>query len=189
MWRSRSIKAPKGRTTRPTSDRVREALFSMLEADAHLGGRSEGERVLDLYAGSGALAFEALSRGAKSAVLVEQARDALATIRDNARSLGTEGRITIVHGRVEHAVIAVAGPFDVIVADPPYAHIHTLSFQAVLEATPKLLAASGAFVLEHASSDQAPAVARLTLDRSRRYGDTTLSVYRHAGECVSRPPL
>jgi 16S rRNA (guanine966-N2)-methyltransferase len=158
---------------------VREALFSMLEAYGSLGSGSE--RVLDLYAGSGALAFEALSRGAKSAILVEKDREALATIRDNARSLGAMGHITVVPGRVEHAVIAMAGPFDIIVADPPYAHIHTLPFGAVLEATPTLLAASGTFVLEHASSDHAPNIARLTLDRSRRYGDTTLSVYRHTG--------
>ena len=157
----------------------------MLEANASLG--SSAARVLDLYAGSGALAFEALSRGAKSAMLVEQARDALAAIRDNARTLGAEKRITVVPGRVEHAVATVAGPFDVIVADPPYAHLRTSSFGAILEAIAKLLAASGAFVLEHASSDQAPAVAWLTLDRSRRYGDTTLSVYRHAGECVPSP--
>ena len=77
-WRSRALTAPRGTTTRPTSDRVREALFSMLAADGLI---DEGVRVLDFYAGSGALAFEALSRGASAAVLVESGRDAIASIK------------------------------------------------------------------------------------------------------------
>src|SRR4051794_32741588 len=94
-FRSRSLAAPRGTETRPTSDRVREALFSMLVADGCFGG-DPGPRVLDLYAGSGALAFEALSRGARSAVLVDHSRAALAVLRENARSLGVEDSVTVV---------------------------------------------------------------------------------------------
>src|ERR1700723_2294722 len=90
--RSRAIRAPRGHSTRPTSDRVRESLFGILES----AGRVEGARVLDLYAGTGALALEALSRGAARAVLVESSRDALAVVRGNVASLGMEERARVV---------------------------------------------------------------------------------------------
>src|SRR5882672_8557772 len=96
IWRSRALRAPRGDATRPTSDRVREALFSMLAAD----GLLECARVLDLFAGTGALSFEALSRGAEQAVLVEHAREALAAIKDNARALDAEKRVRVVAARV-----------------------------------------------------------------------------------------
>src|SRR6185295_5984670 len=85
-WRGRRLVAPRGRDTRPTSDRVREALFSIL-------GPLEGERVLDLFAGSGALGLEALSRGAASATLVERAPAALRALRDNVADLGAGAEV------------------------------------------------------------------------------------------------
>src|SRR5689334_16825570 len=121
-WRSRALQAPRGMTTRPTSDRVREALFSMLVSDGLLGDE-DGPRVLDLYSGSGALAFEALSRGASSAVLVEQGRDALAAIRDNARSLEAEGLVRVVAGKVDRVLEKLEGPFGIVFVDPPYADV------------------------------------------------------------------
>ena len=163
-------------TTRPTSDRVREALFSMLIADGHLG-EEDGPRVLDLYAGSGALAFEALSRGASAAVLVEQGRDALAAIRQNARALDAESLVRVVAGKVDRALEKLDGPFGVVFADPPYAEVRTAGFPALLGGAARLLAPGGALVLEHASVDASPAVPGLVLDRSRRHGDTTLSLY------------
>jgi len=178
-WRSRAVAAPKGTATRPTSDRVREALFSMLVADGVLGdGGAATVRVLDLYAGSGALAFEALSRGAASAVLVEQARDAVAVIRANAKALGAEARIELLPMKVDRALERALGSFDLVFADPPYADVRAPAFAAVLSAVGRVVAPGGAFVLEHASSDPSPLVPGLEHDRSREHGDTMLSLYR-----------
>jgi 16S rRNA (guanine966-N2)-methyltransferase len=167
-------------TTRPTSDRVREALFSMLVADGHLGGDDEdapGPRVLDLFAGSGALAFEALSRGAAHAVLVEQGRDAVAAIRANARVLEAERAVTIVAAKVERALDRLDGPFGIVFVDPPYADVRTPAFAPLLGRVAELVTPGGALVLEHASIDPPPEVGGLTIDRSRKHGDTTLSLY------------
>lgn len=176
-WRSRALKAPKGMATRPTSDRVREALFSMLVSDGLLG-EDESPRVLDLYAGSGALAFEALSRGACAAVLVESARDAVAAIRENTVALGAESEVRLFDTKVDRALPKIDGPFGVVFLDPPYADVVTKAFADVLVAAAVLLAPGGALVLEHGSSDEPPAIAGLRLDRSRRYGDTALTLYR-----------
>ena len=112
----RRLQVPAGRDTRPTSDRVREALFSRLEHE----GRLAGARVLDLYAGSGALGLEAASRGASEVVLVESARTAAATIRRNVTTLGLPG-VTVSESTVERWLARDPGtPFDVVLADPPY---------------------------------------------------------------------
>ena len=114
-WRGRKLVAPAGQQTRPTADRTRETLFSMLASRL---GSFEGLRVADLYAGSGALGLEALSRGAGQAVLVENERTALKAIETNAATLGAGGRISI---RAMSAAALPAGePFDIIFADPPY---------------------------------------------------------------------
>ena len=166
-------------TTRPTSDRVREALFSMLVADGHLGDRDgeQGARVLDLFAGSGALAFEALSRGASAAVLVEQGRDAVLASRTNARALEADRLVQIVQGKVERSLDKLAGLFGVIFVDPPYADVREAGFAGLLARAGELLLPGGALVLEHASTDAPPAIAGLALDRSRKHGDTTLTLY------------
>lgn len=181
VFRSRALRAPKGMATRPTSDRVREAIFSMLVAGGLI---EEGRKVLDLYAGSGALGLEAVSRGAAKAILVEQGRDALAAIRDNVRSLDVADRVQIVAGRVERALKelkelrGVEGPFDIVFLDPPYAEVKAPGFVRILEAAAGLLADQGALVLEHASGDVPPVVGLLTLDRTRHYGDTAVSLFR-----------
>src|SRR5689334_18455145 len=133
VFRSRMLTAPRGQQTRPTSDRVREALFSML-ASAGAFSDELGPRVLDLYAGSGALGLEALSRGAQSAVLVESGRPALAAIRDNARALDVEGQVTVIGARVDRALAELEGPFDLVLIDPPYADVRTPDFGAILAA-------------------------------------------------------
>jgi len=177
VHRSRALRAPRGVTTRPTSDRVREALFSILVAGGLIGDELT-PRVLDLYAGSGAISFEALSRGAASAVLVEHARDAVLAIRDNARSLDLEDQITIVSGRVERSLETIKGPFDLVFLDPPYADVKTPNFAKVLAAAGRLLAPEGALVLEHSTQDEPPLIPGLALDRSRKHGDSTLSLFR-----------
>ncbi len=114
-WRGRSIEAPPGMATRPTADRVRETLFSMLTS--RLGSFDE-LRVADLFAGSGALGFEALSRGATMATFVESEARAIATIRSNADRLGASDRIRTLPGSA--LALPRSDAFDLILADPPY---------------------------------------------------------------------
>lgn len=115
-WRGRAIAAPAGEATRPTADRVRETLFSMLVS--RLGSFDE-LRVADLFAGSGALGLEALSRGAASATFVESDAKAAAVIRRNAEKLGAGDRVRVLGGSA--LALARADPFDLIFVDPPYA--------------------------------------------------------------------
>lgn len=154
----------------------------MLVSDGLLGQDTEphetGVRVLDLYAGTGALAFEALSRGASQAVLVEHGRDAVAMIRKNARALGAERDILLFDTKVERALPKIEGRFGVVFLDPPYADVRSPTFAGILDKAGALLLPGAALVLEHASTDEAPGITGLELDRSRRYGDTTLSLYR-----------
>lgn len=159
---------PKG--TRPTSERVREAMFSALEAAVDL----DGAHVLDLYAGSGALGLEALSRGAASATFVESDRKALDVLRRNADTVGLPGAV-VVPGSVETVLADRATePFDVVLADPPYA-LTEPQLATVLDrlATGGWLAGHGVLVLERAARGAEPVLAvGLTVIRSRRYGDT-----------------
>lgn len=169
----RRIEAPRGRHTRPTSDRVREALFSAL---ADVSGLS----VLDLYAGSGALALEALSRGASHAVCVERAAPAIRCVSDNARALGVTDRCRVLALDVSRAkrTLAALGPFDLVLCDPPYAEAaRAAAALEALIATPGILSANARIVIEHAARDSPPALAGTTHERTRRYGDTALSFF------------
>lgn len=192
-WRSRALAAPRGTATRPTSDRVREALFSTLTSDGvfDLEPREpregeDGPRVLDLYAGSGALAFEALSRGASQAVLVEHAREAIAAIRENARALQAEELVHVFPTRVDRATSKIEGPFELVFVDPPYMDVRAAGFVEILAGAANLVARGATLVLEHASKDPPPAVPGLDLHRSRRYGDTTLTFYRARNPVTER---
>ncbi len=116
----RPLISPEGTTTRPTSDRVRESIFNMLFSL----GATEGAAVVDLYAGSGALGIEALSRGAESCVFVEQDRHAVSVIRENLETLRLEDRATVVQADVLSWLqrqSSEAPPFDLALIDPPYA--------------------------------------------------------------------
>lgn len=178
LFRSRVIEAPRGTATRPTSDRVREALFSILTSEEALG---PGCRVLDLYAGTGALALEAISRGAEAATLVEKGRDALAAIAANVRALGVEDRVRVFGMPVERALpkLAERSPFDLVFADPPYAEVaKTQSAVArMLGQLSPLLSDDARLVLEHSALDEPPAIDGLRLVERRRYGDTKLGLY------------
>lgn len=149
----------------------------MLASDG-LIGEEPGPRVLDLYAGTGALGFESLSRGASQAVLVEQARDAVAAIRKNARALGTGSELVVFDTKVERALPKLEPGFGIVFLDPPYADVRTDPFARILASAAALVADGGALVLEHASTDASPDIEGLDRDRSRRYGDTTLTLYR-----------
>jgi 16S rRNA (guanine966-N2)-methyltransferase len=172
IHRSRHLEAPHGSRTRPTSDRVREALFSILTSRGALAGST----VLDLYAGTGALGLEALSRGARDAVFVESDRAALEALRNNVDSLGEKARIRILPGPVERCATRVGGPFGLVLCDPPYADLsHAARILAELSAG--ALAEGGLVVLEHASRDASPEIASLVRVDARTYGDTAISIY------------
>lgn len=163
-WRGRRLKAVRGRGVRPTSDRVREAWM------AAMGPSLEGARVLDLFAGSGALGLEALSRGAGEVVFVERARAALAVLRANVDLLGAHDECTVVPGdAMAYARRVAKDSFDLALADPPYG-------KGLAAALLELCHQSG-FALElwveHRSSEAMPPLPGI---RQRRYGDTTLTI-------------
>lgn len=162
-WGGRRIQAPPGQGTRPTTDRVREAWMSAVAPEL------PGARVLDLFAGSGALGLEALSRGAASAVFVETGPPALKALRANLDALGAGSRAEIVRtDAVKYAEGLAAGAFDVAFADPPYGRGLA---QALAEAFARTPFAS-LLCIEHGKDDRIP---ELPGARSRRYGDTHLT--------------
>ena len=164
-----TLVAPRGRATRPTSDRVREALFSILAASV------EGARVLDLFAGSGALAIEALSRGASGAVLVDSSPSAVAAIRRNLEAVDVDAEV-----RRQDALTYLerarkdARLYDLVFLDPPYRHASALGKQLSAALGPVL--ASGSRVVTE-SDRRAPLELGLELLDERRYGDTLIRIH------------
>ena len=168
-WRRRTIQAPPGRGTRPTADRVRETLFSMLGSRL---GSFEDLRVADLFAGSGALGFEALSRGAASATFVENDSKAAAIIRCNADKLGAT--VQLVAGSA--LALPRSDPFDLVFADPPYS---AGSGSAIVAAVAKAgwLAPGGWMSVETSRSDEVDP-RDLVVDTSRIVGRARLTLLR-----------
>jgi 16S rRNA (guanine966-N2)-methyltransferase len=167
--RGRRLRVPSA-GVRPTADRVREALFARL-------GDLEGARVLDLYAGSGALGIEALSRGAVSAVFVERASAVAAVLRGNLHVLELECRSELIRGDAPGRVrrLAEAGRrFDLVFVDPPYARRDELERALRAIATSGILAPGARVVVETARGIELPAVSGLELLDERRYGDTVI---------------
>jgi 16S rRNA (guanine966-N2)-methyltransferase len=185
IYRSRTIRAPRGRITRPTSERVREALFGILGS----AGVLDGARVLDLYAGSGAMALEALSRGAASALLVESSRAAVEAVEANVDALGCRAIARWITGDVAKVGrrIASDGPFDLVLADPPWALVDAGVAPAAMAflVAAGVLADSAWVVLEHAARTPPPDVEGLFRGETRRYGDTSLTFYKPA--ILARP--
>jgi 16S rRNA (guanine(966)-N(2))-methyltransferase RsmD len=169
----RRLATPPGRGTRPTSDRVREALFSALGTMVDL----PGARVADLYSGSGAVGLEAASRGASHVLLVESDPRAARVARGNVSTLGVGDLVRVVAGKVEQVLAAPPdGPYDVVFADPPYATPDT-AINAMLAALVGngWLAEDAVVVVERSSRDAEPRwVPGITGERGRRYGETTL---------------
>ena len=164
-FRRRRLKTPAGRGTRPTSGRVREAWFDILQTSI------PGARVLDLYAGSGALGLEALSRGAATCDFVERSKPALDALKANIESLGVGDRATIHRADAVRFVGRLAsGPYDVAFADPPYADPGAARLAALFRAAPF----ARIFAVEH------PADTPVEGDDSRRYGDTAIT-FLYAG--------
>ena len=160
------IFSPKGRATRPTSDRVREALFQLL-------GPIDGAAVLDLFAGSGALGLEALSRGAASAVFVESDRDAVGTIERNVEKLGLPGA-SVIRSDALRFLGAEEARYDLVFVDPPYELVESLRMP-LAKHLPDVLASTGVLVFETAATVE-PALP-LTVRASRRYGSTRVTIF------------
>jgi len=162
-WGGRRIQAPPGRGTRPTTDRVREAWMAMVSPDL------PGARVLDLFAGSGALGLEALSRGASHATFVEQDAKALSILRANLATLGGAGRADVFRtDAVKFAAALDAGAFDIAFADPPYGKGFAKALAEAFAAVPF----ASLLCIEHGRDDALPT---LPGARTRRYGDTCLT--------------
>jgi len=167
--KGRRLRTPPGAATRPTADRVREALFSIL-------GSVEGLRVLDLYAGSGALGLEALSRGAESATFVESGRPALAAIRANVAATGEDAEVVASDAiKWLRAATGRKGAFDLVFCDPPYDAATSVA-QPLAELLPRVAAPQALIVTE--SSKRNPLVLDLPLSDERTYGDTRIAIHR-----------
>ena len=171
--RSRVIRSPRGNGIRPTPGRVKEALFSILAE------RVSGARVLDLFAGTGAIGFEALSRGAAAVTFVELHAPSARAIRSTACDLGVERRATVVCAPAEKAVTTLAGRFDIVYADPPYAHPPPHLTFATLRAR-KTIDAGTTLVYERREGSEPFAQPGFTTVRDARYGEVMLQFLRIA---------
>jgi 16S rRNA (guanine966-N2)-methyltransferase len=170
--KGRTLKAPTWEGLRPTSDRLRETLFNVL------GERVRNARVLDGYAGTGAIGIEALSRGAAHVTFVERDRRALALIEQNLGRCGVTDRYAIIRAAFADAPVrARQAAFDIIILDPPYG---SAELTQALEAAGAAVTADTRLVIEHASRDEAPVRSgALVRTRTVRSGDSALSFYRH----------
>jgi 16S rRNA (guanine966-N2)-methyltransferase len=166
------IFAPKGQDTRPTGDRAREAAFNLI-------GPVDGAAVLDLFAGSGAMGLEALSRGAASVVFVESDRDACRTIDRNLDKLGLTGAIVLQRDALQALVAEAAAShrYDLVLVDPPYEMFSSLQtgLSTYLAA---VLAQDGLVVVETAAREE-PEIPALALRTSRRYGAARITLFEH----------
>jgi len=168
--RGRTLKTPKWDGLRPTSDKLRETLFNILQT------RVPGAKVLDVFAGTGAVALEALSRGAVAATCVERDRRAAALIAENAALCRESDRCAIIRDDVERALVRPlpGGPFDIVVLDPPYDYAQ---LEAAVTHAAGQRAAGGVVVLEHASRVAPPQPAGVALTRTVTSGDSALTFY------------
>ena len=173
--RGRTLKTPRrADVIRPTADRVRQSVFNVL------GQTCEGLKVLDLFAGTGALALEALSRGAAAAVLVDSGREAQALCRENAQALGFTPLVELLPLSAERAITKLSergDRFELIFADPPYAQSAVDELLDGLTSHP-LLEAGGRLVLEHSKHEAAPQVrGAFTRVDQRTFGETVVSIF------------
>lgn len=169
----RRLVAPAGTDVRPTSDRVREAMFNALESL----GALEGSRVLDLYAGSGALGIEALSRGAASVTFVDDFAAARRAVATNLASIGFSDRADLRPDDARRYLAASESRYDVVLLDPPYAFA---GWPRLLVGASARLGDGGVIVAE-SGTDVGPAPG-LTVVRLRRYGGTIVTFFRHTTE-------
>ncbi len=171
-FKGRKLYTPKDRHVRPTSDRVKEAIFSML------GDTITDNRVLDLFAGTGSLGLESLSRGASHCVFVDNNRDSIQLIKDNINHLGASKESTVISGDYRIALNQVKDPFDLIFIDPPY---HVEEIEDILLTIDKkgLLEEDGAIVVERDHRHTLPdEVGSFRTTKSKKYGTTHITFYQ-----------
>jgi len=166
--RSRRVAAPKGRAVRPTPSRVKEALFSMLAP------RLADARVLDLYAGSGALGFEAISRGAGHVTFVEASKPTAARIRQTGMDLGVADRVHVIAGDAARVVGRLHGRYDLVFADPPFAQVLPPGMLETLRGR-GLVDRDSLVVYEHSARMPAAAPEGFTVAREAAYGSVALT--------------
>ena len=176
LLRGRRLRAPSGVATRPTADRVRQGLFEVL-------GDLRGARVADLYAGSGALGVEALSRGAESAVFVESARSALKMLHTNLAELGLEPPSTVLAMPVERArrPLIHHGPYDIVLCDPPWTHLaRAVATIGSLFGT-EGLDEGGIVTIEHPKEQSVELAGDLRFWQRRQWGGSAVSMFLWRG--------
>jgi 16S rRNA (guanine(966)-N(2))-methyltransferase RsmD len=176
-WKGRTLKSPAWEGLRPTSDKLRETLFNILAP------RVPGARVLDAYAGTGALGIEALSRGARWATFVDHDRRAQALIAENLARCGIADGYVIIRESVTRALDTLrdrraSEPFDIVLLDPPYALTGPDAFESTVSSAGGVVAPDGMLVFEHSRRSAAPAAAGpLILIRTVISGDSALSFF------------
>ncbi len=170
--RGRRLTTLEGNDVRPTTDRVKEAIFSVIQFDI------EGRRILDLFAGSGQMGIEALSRGASEAVFVDSSHDSIAVVRENLRTCGLNGAAVVVQGDAHAYLAPRAGrmEFDYAFLDPPYGKG---ILQSVLPAVASVMKPGGAIICESPVHEELPdSVGAYAMNRQYRYGKIKVTFYR-----------
>ena len=191
--KGRTLTAPRGLAIRPTTDKVKGAIFSMLDAEAFRRAEEDPEasqphRVLDLYAGTGALGIEALSRGAEHCDFVESNARARQAITENLRRAGLAQRASIHAQRAEAGVSTLPGPYDLILADPPYADSGLPALVTAIGQS-GMIGERALVVIEHSRATELPAHSgQLHLLRSRYHGTTAITLYASGASDVGEPP-
>jgi len=174
IGRGRTLRVPAGSKVRPTSDKVKQALFNIL------GGKVPGAVFLDLFAGAGGIGIEALSRGAERVVFVDGSRESLQVVRQNIEQAGFGERTEAVLSKAEAFLRKGSGPYDIVFLDPPYA----MEMQPLLQrvAGSGLLKPDAVVIAEHFKKQASPQTAgALALYRESKYGDTVLAFYAMSG--------
>lgn len=174
--RGRTLVAPEGMDTRPTSDRTRESLFNILAA------RVSEARVLDLFTGSGALAAESLSRGAQYVMCADISPEACAAARKNCALKGVSGRADVMQCDWERALSRAQGPFDIVFLDPPYAMVDVYGRAFALLCEKGLLAPDGVVVMEHEKDANVPLPDEAEVYDERKYGKARVKLVRRRQE-------
>jgi 16S rRNA (guanine966-N2)-methyltransferase len=171
-FRGRRLHSPKGDKIRPTIDKVREAIFNIIASEI------PGAKVLDLFAGTGAMGLEALSRGAAGCVFVDQSEDAIRLVRENVALCGVQEKSLIIRETMPSAIRRLASRgelFDLIFLDPPYGHGYLEKALEILETVAK---EDAMIVAESHVKDEPPSHLKVwSKERERRYGDTLISIY------------
>lgn len=172
LYRGRTLRTVRDLSVRPATDRVRQTVFDMLTNRLEF----DGARVLDLFAGSGSLGIEALSRGAGHVTFVEHAREAAEFIELNLRTLGCADAGTVLESDALSFIRPGGGPFDLIFADPPYAFDGTAEIPAAVAGS-EMLRAGGYLLIEHAAGQEFGAAPGLRTGPVKRFGRTEVTFF------------